>query len=236
MLKREKRGMKRCALATITLMVMIGSPAWAQDSTPKVQVFGGYSLMHTPSGGLTGPDVDAALHQNYGTFGLRSAFNGWSVEAQYNADRWVGIAVDFGGRTGTPVTANVGGVSGLPKLTAYSFLVGPVISYRTKSKLTPYVHALFGYDRSSLDATTITGTSSPASTAAVNYNDFAMALGGGLDYKLSRHIAIRAVQADWFHTSIDLNSFYGSAFAFGLFGLATNQRNLRFSGGVVVQF
>jgi opacity protein-like surface antigen len=229
--------MKRCAVATTVLVVLIGSLAWAQDSTPKVQVFGGYSLMHTATGGLTGPLMDAALGQNYGTFGLRTNFNGWSGEAQYNAGRWFGIVADFGGRRGTFLTANVGGVSGLPKLTAYSFLVGPVLSYRTKSKLTPFVHALVGFDRSSLGATTITGLPTPASSAAVNYTDFAIALGGGLDYKLSRHFALRAAQVDYFHTSIDLNSFYGSAFGAELLqGLATHQRNLRASAGVVLQF
>jgi opacity protein-like surface antigen len=240
--QKGERGMKRCAVATITLLVLIGSLAWAQDSTPKVQVFGGYSLLHTPTGGLTGPEVDAALRQNYGTFGLRTAFNGWTGEAQYNAGPWIGIAADFGGRYGTPITANVGGVSGLPKLTAYSLLVGPVISYRTKSKMTPFVHALIGFDRSSLGASTITGLPTPASSAASTYTAVAIALGVGLDYKLSRHFALRAAQVDYYRTSINLNSFYATAFgaeSFGaeLFGaLATHQRNLRASAGVVVQF
>ncbi len=197
--------MIRFAVATIILLAMIGSFVSAQDATPKVQVFGGYSFMHASTGGLTGSTLDLELHQYPGTLGVGSNFNGWNAEAQFNFDRWFGIVADFGGQYGTPITAS-GTVSGLPSMSRYSFLAGPVISYRAKAKITPFVHALFGYDRASLSASTITGTSSPVTSFASTYTDFAIALGGGVDYKLSRHFALRVGQLDYFHTSLDLNS------------------------------
>lgn len=228
--------MTRFAVAMFAL-ILTGSFAFAQDSTPKVQVFGGYSLLLADTGKLTGNTVDVDLHQPFNTFGVANHFNGWSAEAQYNFDRWFGIAADFGGRYGTPITAGSAALSGLPDSSAYSILAGPVLSYRAKAKITPFVHALFGYDRTSLRASTITGVSSPVSSVATTYNDFVLALGGGLDYRISRHLGIRVGQLDYFHTSVNLNSFYGSAFGVGLFqGLATNQRNLRFSAGVVLRF
>jgi hypothetical protein len=113
-----------------------------------------------------------------------------------------------------------------------------VISYQTKSRVTPFVHGLFGWDRTSLGASTITGSvTSPVPVAATTYTDFAMALGGGVDYRVARRVSLRLGQLDWFHTSIDLNKFYGSAFGAGrIYGLHTKQANRRFSAGVVLRF
>src|SRR5271157_612744 len=180
--------MIRFAAAAIILTALISSFASAQDSTPKVQVFGGYSLLHTPTGGLTDDTLDIGLHQNTNAFGVRTNFQGWNAEGQYNASRWIGIAVDFGGRSGSPLTG-ASGISGLPSGKGYSILAGPVITYRTKSRLTPFVHVLAGWDRSTLSASTITGPSAPVSIAGTTYDDFAVALGGGVDYRIIRHLA-----------------------------------------------
>lgn len=232
--------MIRFAAAAIILMILIGSRGFAQDATPKAQVFGGYSLMHLGHGGLTGPLLDVDLKQDSNPFALADySLNGWNAEAQYNASPWLGVAADFGGRSDTPITASRGRtLAGLPKETAYSILAGPVISYPTKSRITPFAHALFGWDRTSLGASTITGSvTPPVPVAATNYTDFAMALGGGIDYKIARHISIRAGQLDWYRTTVNLNKFYTSAFGGTLLqGLHTKQTNYRFSAGVVVRF
>ena len=232
--------MIRFSVATMILAVLLGSFALAQDATPKVQVFGGYSLLRTDHGSLTGGLLDVDLGEASNPFALRTYFfDGWNGEAQYNPGRLFGIAADFGGRYGTAIiAARDNTLDGLPKETAYSFLVGPVFSYRTKSRITPYVHLLFGWDRTSLSASTITGSVTyPVSSTATAYDDFAMALGGGADFRIVRHVSVRLGQLDWYHTSINLNKFYTNAFAGSLFqGLATHQDNLRFSAGAVVWF
>jgi opacity protein-like surface antigen len=231
--------MIRLAIAVGAVALLFGSFAFAQDATPKVQVFGGYSLLHTDAAGLTSQTMDFVLHQGSSAFALRSNLNGWSAEGQYNFDRWIGIAVDFGGQTGGPITATsfAQGIGGLPNGNAYSVLAGPVITYRTKSRFSPYVHGLFGIDRARLDAGSLTGVATPVSFNAESYTDFTIALGGGLDYKLARHFALRVGQLDWFHTSVNYNKFFGSAFDSDQFeGIRTHQRNLRVSAGVVVQF
>jgi hypothetical protein len=56
-------------------------------------------------------------------------------------------------------------------------------------------------------------------------------------FALARHFALRVGQLDWFHTSVNYNKFFGSAFDSDQFeGIRTHQRNLRVSAGVVVQF
>ena len=232
--------MIRFAAATITLIILMGSFAFAQETTPKVQLFGGYSLLRADHGKLTGALLDLDLRQSSNPFAVQTYFfNGWNAEAQYNAGRWLGIAVDAGGRSGTPITEARGStLAGLPKETAYSFLAGPVISYRTKSRVTPFVHALFGWDRTSLAASTITGSvTSPVSVTATTYNDFAMAVGVGVDCRIAQHFSVRLGQLDWYHTSVNLNKFYTHAFGGSLLqGLATHQVNYRFSAGAVVRF
>jgi opacity protein-like surface antigen len=230
--------MTRFAVAVTTLIVLTVGFAFAQDSTPKVQVFGGYSVVDADRGGLTGSIVDGALGQPVSTFGISSTPQGWNAEAQYNVDRWVGLAADFSGRSGKPITSlSAFPVTGIPNETAYTILVGPVVSYRTKSKMTPFAHALFGYDRTRLGASTIVGPSSTVASAASSYTDFAMALGAGIDYKITRHFALRLGQVDYFHTSINLNTLYDGAFGTAAIeGLATRQRNIRFSTGIVVRF
>jgi opacity protein-like surface antigen len=193
--------------------------------------------MYKGTGSLKGSTFDADLGQFPNTFGIGSNFNGWSAEAQYNFDRWIGIAADFGGEYGTPITARTSGVTGLPTMTEYSYLVGPVVSYRTKSRFTPYAHALFGWDRASLAASTITGSRSPVAASSSTYTAFATVFGGGVDYKLTKHFALRLAQADYFRTTLDLNSLYGNAFGAGRFqGLPTRETNIRVSTGIAIWF
>jgi len=234
----ESVEMIRFSAPMILLIVLAGSFASAQDATPKVQVFAGYSLVSADSGGLTGAILDGALRQPANTFGIASTFQGWSAEGQYNADRWIGLAADIGGRSGAPVIAGSSNtVSGVPNSTSYSFLFGPVLSYRKNPKITPFAHALFGYDRTRLAAATIKVPVPPVATAATTYTDFAMALGAGIDYKLAHHVAFRIAQLDYFHTSLNLNSFYATAFATDLLPkLSTRQKNLRVSTGIVFRF
>ncbi|MFZ0136245.1 MAG: hypothetical protein WAK89_04250 [Candidatus Sulfotelmatobacter sp.] len=229
--------MTRFAAATFILTVLIGSFAFAQDSTPKVQVFGGYSLVHEDTGGLSLLTVNQVVPHSMGSFAVNYDFSGWNAEGQYNANRWVGVAVDFSGRYGMPITSSTSGVSGLPKSTGYSVLAGPVVSYRTKLRFTPFVHALVGWDRTSLGASTLTGVSPPASYAAITSNDFAFALGGGVDFKVFRLFSVRLGQLDYFHTSVNSNKLYGADFNSVLFeGYPTHQVNFRYSAGVVAQF
>jgi len=61
------------------------------------------------------------------------------------------------------------------------------------------------------------------SRSLTDYNSFALQVGGGVDIGLSRHFAVRAIQADWLRTQF-LNS-------------TTNvQNNFRLAAGIVLRF
>jgi opacity protein-like surface antigen len=233
--QRGERGMTRFAVATITLTVLISSFALAQDTTPKVQAFAGYSLVQLVHGGPTITNLDVDLHQITDAFGTANTFNGWSAEGQYNVDRWLGFAADIGGRSGTLLTGQPA-ISGMPTGNTYSFLAGPVLSYHTKSRVTPFLHVLAGWERTSQGSSTITGPSAPVPAAATTYHDFAYALGGGVDYKVSRLFVVRVGQLDYYHASLNQDKYYQSAFGVLIQGNPPTQVNLRFSAGVVMRF
>jgi hypothetical protein len=126
------------------------------------------------------------------------SFNGGSGQFAYNANRWLGLVGDFGGYyTSDGFHAGV-----------LSFLAGPRVNFRGHGKMTPFAQILLGGARS-ID-------NSPL-------NAFAMTVGGGLDYKLSQHFAIRPVQAEYFLTKFSD-------------GASDRQNNFRYGAGVVFQF
>lgn len=55
---------------------------------------------------------------------------------------------------------------------------------------------------------------------------FAMLAGGGLDIKLSKHIAFRPVEADYYLTRVSSL----------VTGNTTNRNNFRYSGGIIFLF
>ena len=95
--------------------------------------------------------------------------NGWNASMNVNFKKWFGGTADFSGtyKSGTDL---------------YTFLFGPVFSLRKSQKITPFAHALFG---------------SNYITAGRSTSGFTMAMGGGLDVKISEDFAVRLVEADW---------------------------------------
>jgi outer membrane immunogenic protein len=98
-----------------------------------------------------------------------------------------------------------------------SFMAGPRYSVNHRGRFRPFAQALLGASHAS-------GSLAPGSAnISGSPNAFAMAAGGGLDISLSRHLALRAIQADYYLTHFDN-------------GVNTRQNNLRLSVGLVVRF
>jgi len=64
-----------------------GSVAFAQDSTSKVQEFGGYCYVHVDKRPLRGAGLDFALREVNLPVGTASHLTGWNAEGQYNFNR-----------------------------------------------------------------------------------------------------------------------------------------------------
>ena len=173
----------------VALMSLLSALAVAQEPA-KAEIFGGYQYFHASSG-VSGAD----------SFNL----NGWNAALSGYFNRNLGITSDFAGVYGTPTALGIG-----VHTRFYSFLFGPVVRVPNASKLTPFVHVLFGGGHLSLSAL----------GASTSETDFTWAAGGGADWNLTRNFSVRVAQADFMqiHTS------------------GSSQNAFRYSAGIVVKF
>jgi len=166
----------------------------AQEQVSKLEAYGGYYYARF------NVNASAAGGAPSETFNG----NGGGGQIEYNANRWLGVVGDLAGygATSTVNGALVGG--------AFTYLFGPRVNFR-HGKITPFAQALFGGIRT----TDGIGQSGPE-------NNFAMTAGGGIDFKVSKHVSIRPVQAEYFMTKIPD-------------GLNNRQDNLLLGAGIVIR-
>jgi hypothetical protein len=139
----------------------------------------------------------------------RPNLQGWEGSLEGKLAPWVGLVTDFSGHYGSqtfvaltpdgPINVKVTGHE-------YEVLFGPRVSVPV-GKITPFGEFMIGLAHISSAGTFPTNTS------------FATALGGGIDYRLFRPIALR-VEADYLRTTF----------------FSTSQNNIRLSTGIVFRF
>jgi opacity protein-like surface antigen len=216
---------KKIIISIAVLAVLLACMAltsYAQQPYPKVEVFGGYSLEYL---GLSDNDLSTIKSDliNLGATSVSSSKwlkAGFAGSFTYNVTKSFGIEADVRWNRGNVVTAQIAGVSAAARVTDLPVLFGPSFAFRGKSKAIPFVHVLFGLDHASIG-----GTGSAAghnvSIGTSSSNGFGLAAGGGLDLKVSKLIAIRVIQADYYYSrpySTNLNNFnlaFGAVFNFG---------------------
>lgn len=160
--------------------------AYAQEA-PKAEIFGGYQFLRAKTG----------------VSGLGSYnFNGWDAAVSGFFTRNVGITGDFSGNYASPSGVDV---------KIYSYLFGPAVRFPNASRVTPFVHGLFGGAHIS--------ASVPGFGSGSN-SGFAWAAGGGIDVNATSHVAIRLGQFDFLQSHIS----------------SLTQNNFRYSAGIVFKF
>ncbi len=193
-------------------MLLLSSSAWGQDY-PKVEVFGGFSFgtieVREPRSG--GFDYEATI--------------GFQAAVTVNVNRTLGFVTDFGGQWGDlPFTLLPFG-SSMGTFTIFQIFAGPRLT-KHMGNVTVFVHALPGLARQRATEQGTQPVSNPVDVSFVTVttistsNSFAMALGGGVDVNLGKHLAIRAVQVDYLPTRLR----------------GGWENSLRFGFGVVWQF
>ena len=196
-------------LAAFSLTVGV---ALAED-VPKADLFLGYSFIRANSA------------RNIPAF----TNNGGLGTLAWNFNNHVAAEAEFGGYH----NGNINNIQF--DTTEMTYLFGPRFSLGRSRKVSPYIHTLFGgvHLTTSLPVTlvatpvTTTGTTS---RIAASQDAFAMALGGGLDIRLSHSITFRPIQLDYLMTRLE---------DFGQSGQPSqnrNQHNLRFAAGVAFTF
>lgn len=162
------------------------------------------------------PKIDVAV-TFIGERSLRSAtpnsfwMQGGSIELGTNTWRGLGIAANV---TGTHASAIDGTTIPLSIVTT---TFGPRYRWHADHRVSIYGEGLIGEANGFKSLfPTVTGSQTSA-------NGLAAQAGGGLDYRLSRHVAVRAVEAAWQHTQLPN-------------GTNNIQNDLRLGAGIVVRF
>jgi opacity protein-like surface antigen len=107
-------------------------------------------------------------------------------------------------------------ISGKIKLRDISIMAGPRFTVRKNERVTPFIHGLAGFDHWRLSGeATVDGQSVP-SGASETSSGFGIAVGGGLDVKVNKSMAIRLFQADYFLTRHESNNWNNINLAFGV--------------------
>jgi hypothetical protein len=119
-----------------------------------------------------------SILRNGATAPSYSLYGGWQTQASFNFNSYLGLTADFGGRY-----RSVLGV----RAQQYEYLFGPRIMIRRR-RATLFAHGLVG------------GNTFHAAGASLH--GFATGVGGGLDYNVGGHVAIRVVQADYLRTRL----------------------------------
>ncbi|MBN2321552.1 MAG: outer membrane beta-barrel protein [Acidobacteria bacterium] len=215
--------MKRFLLPAICIL-LISSYAAAQD-IPRVEVFGGYSMMR-----LGGEDIGFDYweqgndEEETSVSTSRWLKKGFMASAAFNINEYFGIEGNFQYNTGTVMEFTAtGDVEGYPismaggaDISNFTFMGGPRFTIRKNEAVTPFAHFLVGLSRINMTPSmtcTVDGEACPEEYIEYMYNEahiadfsdtgFGFMFGGGIDVNASDSVAIRLIQVDYikaYHT------------------------------------
>ena len=218
------------SIAVIAAGLLSVFVAGATD-VPRYEVFLGYTYVRANQF-----NQNTGLGQEIGGFDM----NGGSAQFIYNFNKKFSGVADIGSVT----KGNVGVINADNTTTFYMF--GPRYSFRSESRLTPYVQIVFGGATRSLSRQldVLTDANIPVfpvvnpqslfpnantqitAQVSATQSAFAMAVGGGLDWKLAKRFTFRPIAVDYVLTR------FPSYFT----GNSSNQNSIRASIGVVFTF
>ncbi len=160
------------------------------------------AAQNEPKGEVAGNYTYLRINPGGGASGINCHGGGGS--AAWSLNRNLGVVGEFSGCKWTGLPSGVSAHT-------FTYLFGPRLTYRAYGDLEPFGEVLFGGAHL---GGAVTGFGAGSDSA------FAMAIGGGADYKWKPSVAIRFIQADYLYTR---------------FG-GTNQNNFRLQAGVVFRF
>jgi outer membrane protein OmpA-like peptidoglycan-associated protein len=197
-------GLATTRWAIIALLCSVGSLVAQDQPAPKWEIYGGYSFLY--------PNANLHVLLPGGLFPVSSPLEsnprGLGGSVTYDFNRWFGLTLDGSthwgsGESSLGRTIDDAGFSNL------SF--GPKITFR-KTHVAPFLEALVGDHRLSPDA-------------FHDIDKLGVMFGGGLDFKLSKHVALRLPRVDYVMSSYR----YGPSATTG----STDLRGIRAQAGLV---
>ena len=189
-------------LRILLAVILLTALCAAQTPTPKFELSAGYDRLWN---NVSINDLSALKH----TF--LSGLNGVDLGATFNLNKTFGLKADFSANT----------QSGNFKTSGknYSLAFGPVIK-KHSGKFNPFAEALFGVAHQTVSGLSLSG----------GQNAFTAIAGVGIDFRLSQHISIRPIEADYVWTA------YHTVRPTNLLVISSRQNNFRYVGGLVFTF
>ena len=190
--------------AAVVLMIGMG---WISAGAQQVETAPAYAPLEI--------SFDYSYARSNAAPGQCGCFNmiGGSSEVTIHAFRALSVVADLTGERATTIGPTAG-----DDLSLVVFTVGPRFSHRfSGGKFTPFAQGLVGAAHG-FDGLFPSSGGSLAGAA----NGLAVLAGGGLDLTINRHLAIRAIQADYLRTQLPN-------------GQGNEQNLLRVSAGIVLR-
>jgi hypothetical protein len=163
------------------------------------------------------------VHPNLAPITSFNVFGGGG-QIDFNFGNIFGIKADFMGYTqgsGLRNQLQEHGFAGATNGNLFTYMFGPQIK-KHSGKFQPFAEALFGAAHTNAYATILTEEGKILQGQG-NNNGFAMALGGGIDFQVARHLAFRPVEVDYLLTRFTANH---------VANYTANQNNFRYFGGL----
>lgn len=155
-----------------------------------------------------------ALRSDHVSGGSSFFLQGGAAEAHARLFAGLGVVASVTGEhAGNSAT-------GAAPISFVSFVFGPRYTFAPARRASVFVEGMVG------EVKAFNSSFPPAPgllTLQTGASSIAFLSGGGIDFNLSRHVAIRAVQVDWLHTQLPN-------------GGGNSQNNLRLGAGIVWRF
>lgn len=210
-------------LSFVTLLILCCVPLAVAQSNDRsrVEFFGGYSVLrinYEPE-----PIDPRTMTPIIVAFDPKQTLHGFNASATINLTRGFGLTGDFSGHFKTRTVADPLGGNISNHVRVFNILGGPQYRFGSNSRVSPFVRGLAGIanTRSRLEVPSLNATDRLSST------DFALAIGGGLDVRVSERVDLRVFQVDYNPIFLSKKNELG-------FG-SVRADNVRFSFGVVIR-
>jgi hypothetical protein len=150
---------------------------------PKAEIFLGYSWYHMGGDVITHPyamsgfEPRAAVQYSGTVHEIPDFKAGAGLQFTYNMNRWFGLTLDGNWHYNDVFRTE-------------SYAVGPKFTYRTEHVM-PFIEVLYGMQHKD-------------SYLTHDQNNGILIAGGGLDFKVTRHFSVRAIEADYVQTNFSM--------------------------------
>jgi Outer membrane protein beta-barrel domain len=195
------------------VIFLFTASAFAQDE-PRFETYLGYSFTRVNSG-INVPAFSA---------------NGGLGEVAFNLTKWLAAVGSFN-------AVHNGNISDFHvDQTLFGYMFGPRVNMRF-GRVTPFVETLFGASHDSRsfkvpNTTIVVGKETISQRIVNDATAFSMALGGGIDLPINRHLAFRPIKLDYYMTRFQPIFIEG----LGNINRNRNQSNLLYSTGFNFRF